>query len=240
MKKIIKIAGAIMLSCLMALCMFSCSSSASAEGTAFDASVTGEGTDIAMSEVANLVDSMSVDDFEAYGDKSDYVLIKVKNYGEIVVVLRGDVAPQTVENFKNLVAERFFDGTVFHRVIKSFMIQGGGFESVSGTLVHKPASKTVKGEFASNGHKNNLRHYRGVISMARSDSKDSASSQFFIVHQTTASTLSLDGNYASFGYVLAGMDVVDAIATCKVAGSSSSPKPVYDVVIESITFVRMK
>ena len=119
------------------------------------------------------------------------------------------------------------------------MIQGGGFESVSGTLVHKPADN-IDGEFTFNRHTNNLRHYRGVISMARAQSYNSASSQFFIVHETNTKTLSLDGSYATFGYVIAGMDVGDAIATCEVAGDANSPKPVEDVVIESITFVRMK
>ena len=167
-------------------------------------------------------------------------MLKIKDYGNVVIALREDVAPKTVENFKKLVSEGFYDGTVFHRVIESFMIQGGGFESHSGNLVQKSAD-TIKGEFTSNGHVNNLRHYRGVISMARVGGRnDSASSQFFIVHETTMSTLSLDGDYATFGYVVAGMDVVDAIATCKVAGSSSSPRPIEDVVIESAVFVRVK
>ena len=234
MKRIFVLAVAIMLACLAAFGLVSC-----AAGTKYDASATGEGTQINMAEVAKLVDSKSVDDFTAYNGESDYVLIKVKDYGEIVVVLRGDVAPKTVENFKRLVAEGFYDGTVFHRVMENFMIQGGGFESVSGTLVQKRADN-IDGEFTFNRHTNNLRHYRGVISMARAQSYNSASSQFFIVHETNTKTLSLDGSYATFGYVIAGMDVVDAIATCEVAGDANSPKPVYDVVIESVTFVKLK
>ena len=229
-----KIVIAIFLSCMAVLGLSSCTS-----GTKYDSSLTGEGSEIYMGEVAKLVDSKSVDDFTEYNGKSDYVLIKVKNYGDIVIVLRGDVAPKTVENFKNLVADGFYNGTVFHRVIEDFMIQGGGYESVSGTLVHKSADN-IKGEFTINGHANNLRHYRGVISMARSKSNNSASSQFFIVHETNVKSLSLDGSYAAFGYVIAGMDVVDTIATCDVAGDANAPKPIEDVVIESMTFVRMK
>lgn len=234
MKRIFKIAIAIMLASIVMLSFVSCTA-----GTKYDASATGEGTQINMAEVANLVNSKSVDDFAAYNGESDYVLVKVKDYGDIVVVLRGDVAPKTVENFKSLVAEGFYDGTVFHRVMEDFMIQGGGFESDMGVLVNKPANKIV-GEFTFNGYTNNLRHYRGVISMARAQSYNSASSQFFIVHETNTRTLSLDGSYATFGFVIAGMDVVDAIATCEVAGDANSPKPVEDVIIESITFVRMK
>ena len=234
MRKSLKFVVAILFACLAVLGLSSCAS-----GTKYDSSLTGEGSEISMGEVTKLIDSKSVDDFTAYNGKSDYVLIKVKDYGEIVIVLRGDVAPKTVENFKNLVAEGFYNGTVFHRVIEDFMIQGGGFESISGTLVHKSADY-IDGEFTKNGHANNLRHYRGVISMARGESNNSASSQFFIVHETNMKSLSLDGGYAAFGYVIAGMDVVDAIASCSVAGSASAPKPVEDVVIESMTFVRMK
>lgn len=206
-----------------------------------DASVTGKGKDINMNEVKALVDSMSVDDFEACDKKSDYVLIKVKEYGDIVVVLRSDVAPKTVNNFKTLVSDGFYNGTVFHRVIEDFMIQGGGYVESDGKLSKKEAD-SIKGEFTFNGHENNLRHFRGVISMARVGGKnDSASSEFFIVHETNRSTLALDGSYASFGFVLAGMDVVDAIAACEVNDpGSSSPTPKTTIVIESITFVKLK
>ena len=234
MKRIFKFVIAILLACIAVLSVSSCAS-----GTKYDSSLTGEGSEISMGEVVKLVDSKSVDDFAKYNGESDYVLIKVKDYGEIVVVLRGDVAPKTVENFKKLVSEGFYNGTVFHRVIENFMIQGGGFESDGGFLVNKPADRIV-GEFAYNGYTNNLRHYRGVISMARAQSNNSASSQFFIVHETNIKSLSLDGNYAAFGFVIAGMDVVDAIATCDVAGDANAPKPIEDVVIESITFVKMK
>ena len=203
-------------------------------------SVTGEGTAIRIGKVKEEINSMSVTDFVPSEQKSDYVLIKVENYGDIVVVLRRDVAPETVKNFKKLVAAGFYNGTVFHRVIENFMIQGGGYTvEVNGkeSGFKEKAADSIKGEFASNSFTNNLLHVRGVISMARANDYNSASSQFFIMHEGSSD---LNGKYASFGYVLAGMDVVDAIATCKVTGNANSPAPVENVVISSVTFVEPK
>ncbi len=133
--------------------------------------------------------------------------IKVKNYGTIKVELDADVAPITVTNFVKLAKDKFYDGLTFHRIIDGFMIQGGD-PSGDGTGGSKD---TIKGEFSSNGVENNISHTRGTISMARTgESKDSASSQFFIVQ--TDSTY-LDGEYAAFGHVTEGMDIVDKI--CK-------------------------
>lgn len=134
------------------------------------------------------------------------VEIDVKDYGVIKVELQADEAPITVTNFVNLVKEGFYDGLTFHRIIDGFMIQGGDPKG-NGT---GGSDETIKGEFSSNGVENPLKHTRGAISMARSQANDSASSQFFIVHQTTTS---LDGEYAVFGYVYEGIDVVDKIAT---------------------------
>lgn len=237
MKTTIKLI-AISLAMLAMLCFVGCDKLTG--NAAYDPAKTGEGISIRMSKVKEEIDSMTVADFEPSDQKSDYVLIKVKDYGEIVLVLRSDVAPKTVENFKTLVNNGFYTGTVFHRVIEDFMIQGGGYTLFDGEFREKPADE-IKGEFTSNGHINNLTHVRGVISMARvGGMNDSASSQFFIVHQTNDSTRNLNEQYATFGYVLAGMDVVDAIATCEVEGSAQSPNPVVDVVIESITFVQPK
>lgn len=132
------------------------------------------------------------------------ILINVKNYGEIKLELDADIAPITVTNFINLVNEGFYDGLTFHRVIDGFMIQGGDPKG-DGT---GGSSETIKGEFSSNGVTNNLSHERGVISMARSNDMNSASSQFFIMHEDNSS---LDGNYAAFGKVTSGMEIVDAI-----------------------------
>ena len=240
MKNILKICLCAVMILTLGLSIVSCAAAPTGKA-AYDTTVTGNGEDVKMTEVRKEIDSMKVEDFVASEQQSDYVLIDVKDYGKIVIVLRRDIAPKTVANFKKLVAEGFYDGTIFHRVIESFMVQAGGYV-IEGDKEVKKDSDTIKGEFTFNGHTNNLKHERGVISMARiSGMNDSASSQFFIVHENNSSTRSLDYEYASFGYVLAGMDVVDAIATCKVdASNASSPKPVTAIVINSITFVEPK
>ena len=125
--------------------------------------------------------------------------------GKIEAELYPEIAPYTVENFQNLISEGFYDGLTFHRVIEGFMIQGGCPKG-NGT---GNAGKTIKGEFAQNGVENNLKHERGVLSMARSSMPNSASCQFFIMHEDAPH---LDGGYAAFGKVTSGMDVVDKIA----------------------------
>lgn len=133
-----------------------------------------------------------------------HVEIQVKDYGTIKVELDADAAPVTVTNFVDLAKEGFYDGLTFHRIMSGFMIQGGDPRG-DGT---GGSDKTIKGEFATNGVENNLSHTRGAISMARSRANDSASSQFFIVHEDSKH---LDGSYAAFGYVTEGMEVVDQI-----------------------------
>lgn len=155
------------------------------------------------------------------------VQIEMENGGIIKLELDADAAPITVENFLNLVDEGFYDGLIFHRVIKDFMIQGGD-PTGTGT---GGSSNTIKGEFALNGVNNPISHKRGVISMARSQAVNSASSQFFICH---ADCNWLDGQYAAFGHVTEGMDVVDAIAG---VATDSYDKPLEAQVIKSITRV---
>ena len=133
-----------------------------------------------------------------------YVQIDVKDYGVITAELYTDKAPITVTNFVKLVNEGFYDGLTFHRIISGFMIQGGDPLGNG----YGGSSETIKGEFIANGVANPITHDRGVLSMARSNPYDSASSQFFIMHETSPH---LDGQYAAFGKVLTGMDVVDAI-----------------------------
>ena len=133
-----------------------------------------------------------------------HVEITVKDYGTISVELNGDAAPITVENFLKLSGDGFYDGLTFHRIISGFMIQGGD-PLGNGT---GGSDQDIKGEFSANGVENSLSHTRGAISMARSQLMDSASSQFFIVHEDSTY---LDGQYACFGYVTEGMEVVDAI-----------------------------
>ena len=133
-----------------------------------------------------------------------YVQIDIANYGTIIAELDADAAPITVTNFIKLVNEGFYDGLTFHRIISGFMIQGGD-PLGNGT---GGSSEKIKGEFAANGIDNPIAHERGVLSMARSSAPDSASSQFFIMHQAAPH---LDGSYAAFGRVLSGIEVVDAI-----------------------------
>ncbi len=134
------------------------------------------------------------------------VKITMENGKTILLELYPEKAPITCENFEKLVKEGFYDGLIFHRVIEGFMIQGG---CPNGNGMGGPGWQ-IKGEFSSNGVPNDLKHTRGVISMARSMMPDSAGSQFFIMHQDAPH---LDGQYAAFGKVVEGMDVVDEIAT---------------------------
>lgn len=156
-------------------------------------------------------------------------VIDVKDYGKITIELKPEIAPITVENFKKLVSEHFYDGLTFHRIMEGFMIQGGD-PLGNGT---GGSDETIKGEFSQNGFENKLSHTRGVISMARSIDPDSASSQFFIVHQDSTF---LDGQYAAFGVVTDGMDVVDKIAEdAKPTDSNGTITASEQPVINSIT-----
>ncbi|MBP3273059.1 MAG: peptidylprolyl isomerase [Ruminococcus sp.] len=153
------------------------------------------------------------------------VVIEMANGGKIKLELYPEQAPITVANFEKLVKEGFYDGLIFHRVIKNFMIQGGDPE---GTGMGGSKEK-IKGEFLANGVNNTIKHERGVISMARSAMPDSASSQFFIVHKTSPH---LDGQYAAFGRVVEGMEVVDEIAE---AETGFMDRPVEEQVMKKVT-----
>jgi peptidyl-prolyl cis-trans isomerase B (cyclophilin B) len=155
------------------------------------------------------------------------VIIEMENGKKIKIELYPEVAPITVENFEKLVKEGFYDGLIFHRVIKGFMIQGGDPEGTG----MGGSDTNIKGEFAVNGVANNISHVRGVISMARARSYNSASSQFFIVHRDSTY---LDGQYAAFGRVIEGMEVVDAIAEVPTNGND---RPLTEQVIETIRVV---
>lgn len=160
--------------------------------------------------------------------------IKVKNYGSIKLKLDANIAPITVSNFVGLANDGFYNGLTFHRIIKGFMIQGGD-PNGDGTGGSK---QTIKGEFSANGVDNPLKHTRGVISMARSQSYDSASSQFFIMHEDTSS---LDGQYAAFGCAYSGMDIVDKICDdVKTEDSNGTVAKKNQPVIESITCTKIQ
>ena len=157
-------------------------------------------------------------------DQKYTVTITMENGGVMKGELYPDVAPITVDNFKKLADENFYDGLIFHRVIKGFMIQGGDPE---GSGMGGPGS-SIKGEFAQNGVKNDLKHTRGVLSMARSMNPNSAGSQFFIMHQDAPH---LDGAYAAFGKITEGLDVLDEIAGVR---TDWSDRPLKEQKIKTI------
>ncbi len=160
-----------------------------------------------------------------------HVEIAVKDKGVIAVELDADTAPITVTNFVELANSGFYDGLTFHRIIEGFMIQGGDPKG-DGT---GGSDKKIKGEFAANGIKNDISHERGVISMARSSAYNSASSQFFIMHKTSTH---LDGQYAAFGHVTSGMDIVDDLAeNTPVSDSDGTVLKANQPVIESIKVI---
>jgi len=157
--------------------------------------------------------------------KNPIVTIKMADGGVMKLELYPDIAPKTVENFVSLVEKKFYDGLIFHRVIKGFMIQGGDPE---GTGMGGPGY-SIPGEFSANGFENNLKHTEGVISMARSMDPDSAGSQFFIMHKNSPH---LDGSYAAFGKIIEGMEVVNKIATTK---TDWDDRPMEEQKMESVT-----
>ena len=163
-----------------------------------------------------------------YATGMHHATMEVEGFGTIKLELNASNTPITVSNFAQLVNDGFYDGLTFHRIIEGFMIQGGD-PNGNGT---GGSSRTIKGEFINNGVTNAIQHKRGVISMARSpQDNDSASSQFFIMHQNTSS---LDGDYAAFGKVTEGMDVVDALAKVPVQDANGTVAPEDQPKITSI------
>ncbi|MDE6926384.1 MAG: peptidylprolyl isomerase [Acetatifactor sp.] len=158
-------------------------------------------------------------------EKNPVVTVTMKDGGIIKLELYPDVAPISVNNFISLINKKFYDGLIFHRVIRGFMIQGG---CPDGTGAGDPGY-SIKGEFSQNGVENTLKHTEGVLSMARSMDPNSAGSQFFIMHRTSPH---LDGAYAAFGKVIEGMDVVNRIAE---TATDFSDKPLEDQVMQSVT-----
>ena len=159
--------------------------------------------------------------------KNPVVTIKMQNpeLAPIEIELYPEVAPNTVNNFVSLVKSGFYNGIIFHRVIPGFMIQGGDPQGIG---IGGPGY-SIKGEFSYNGFENNLKHTRGVISMARAMDPDSAGSQFFLMHEDAPH---LDGQYAAFGKIISGIETVDAIAS---AARDFRDKPYEDQVMESVT-----
>lgn len=165
--------------------------------------------------------------YQETNKKTNNVLIEMEDESKILLELYPDVAPITVKNFQKLVESDFYNDIIFHRVVKDFVIQAG-----DGTTLGRNAS-TIKGEFRANGVENNLKHERGVISMARTSVKDSASSQFFIMLKDNTS---LDGQYAAFGRVIAGMDTVDNIGRVL---TDANDKPIKDIKMKRAEFIKI-
>lgn len=184
--------------CLLCFSLFGCTSENVESSSDVDVS-TSEGIEDVNENSSEIEDNSGLPEVGNY-----LVTIDIADYGVIEIELYGSVAPLTVTNFVNLVNDGFYDGLTFHRIIDGFMIQGGDplGNGMGGS------ENTIIGEFVANGIDNTLSHKRGVISMARSQDFNSASSQFFIVHEDSTF---LDGQYAAFGEVVSGMDVVDAI-----------------------------
>ena len=222
--------GCILVACVM-MCMMMFTGCSSEKG---QTSTTGSKTSNTASETASGEDAASSEESAVSNEdvKDHYkIQIDIEDYGTIKVDLDRTAAPITVDNFVKLVKAGFYDGTTFHRIINGFMMQGGdptgtGFGGLQ---------ETIKGEFASNGVDNPLLHTRGAISMARSKDPDSASCQFFIMHQDAPS---LDGDYACFGYVTEGIEVVDEICEkAKVEDNNGSVAPENQPKITKIALI---
>ena len=160
------------------------------------------------------------------------IKITVRDFGTMTAELYPEKAPKTVANFVRLAEENFFEGLIFHRVIKGFMIQGGGYTED----MQDRETESIRGEFKANGFmQNNLKHTRGVLSMARTSDPDSASSQFFVMHEDAPH---LDAQYAGFGMVIEGIDVVDKIANTKTGNYGwYQDVPKVPIVIEKVEVV---
>jgi len=185
--------------------------------------------EIAKYDYANFKDSNEKISFEETDEITNYVKIVTNRNKVILLELYPEIAPVTVKNFQKLVSEQFYDGLIFHRVIQNFMIQGGD-PNGTGT---GGSGETIQGEFSSNGVKNDLKHTEGVLSMARGEEPNTASSQFFIC---VATYPSLDGEYAAFGKVIAGYDTVKSISK---VNTNAKDKPTKEQSMKTIRFVKI-
>ena len=220
MKKIIAIA----LSLIMLVSLAACGGKDGGETTTAPAGATAESGSASGSGSYDVEESFGANE-QFHKDTNPVVTMTMEDGSQVLIELFPEQAPNTVNNFISLVSKGFYDGLTFHRIIAGFMIQGGdpdgtGFGGVD---------YSIKGEFAQNGFDNPVKHERGTLSMARSPKPDSAGSQFFICH---AAPSHLDGQYAAFGQVIKGLDVVDKIASVK---TDANDKPLEPVVIKTMT-----
>ena len=215
------------LSALSALTLAACGGSSQSSSASSSSSSTPSDTSSAEAGHITASGTLTTPYDEGYSSGLHHATIVVKDYGTIKVELDADTAPVTVSNFAHLANQGFYDGLKFHRIMKDFMVQGGDpkGDGTGGSDVN------IIGEFSANGKKNDIKHERSVISMARSSSNNSASSQFFIMHKATAS---LDGQYAAFGHVTEGMDVVDKLAEVPATDDNGTVAEENKPIIESI------
>lgn len=241
MKKKLRILAVAVMLLLSAAFFTGCGSAEDMDGTKGNSVQEGAGAAGTSSEENDAADTSSSETGDESTDKTgakdtsdsftatDYAKIKIKKYGTITLALDADAAPETVANFIALAQDGFYDGLTFHRIIEGFMMQGGD-PNGNGT---GGSENTIPGEFSDNGFANNLSHTRGAVSMARSNDYNSASSQFFIVH---ADSQFLDGQYAVFGYVTEGMEIVDTIcSSAEPIDDNGTISPEAQPVIKSIT-----
>ena len=192
---------------------------------------TNQNNENNLNKTTNTAQTNNEEEKNMYSTGKHHAKIEIKNYGTIDLELDADIAPITVANFAKLVNEGFYNGLTFHRIIDGFMIQGGDPEGTG----MGGSSETIKGEFLVNGVKNTISHVRGTISMARSNDYDSASSQFFIVHEDSTF---LDGQYAGFGKVTSGIEIVDQICQdTQVEDDNGTVLRENQPIIEKITIV---
>ena len=231
MKKKILSLGVIAILAIMLFALTGCgdeetNTSKNAQGT-----TTTSATNKEITSVENKENDIKKEEDSMYSSGIHHATIEVRDYGTIKLELDADTAPITVANFAKLVNEGFYDGLTFHRIIEGFMMQGGD-PLGNGT---GGSDETIKGEFSENGVRNDISHERGTLSMARSADPDSGSSQFFIVHQDSTY---LDGQYAGFGKVLEGMEVVDKICSeVPVKDDNGTVDVEYQPVIVSIKMI---
>lgn len=204
------------------------------EGAYYNTTNTGVGVDVSMEKVEAQINAYKYTSFAKTDKTSDFVVIRVKNHGDIIVALREDVATDTVKNFKKLVSSGYYSDTIINKVSATKI--HGGIETVDKV---KKETDSIYGEFTANNYENNLLHKRGIISMARSNGADrnSATSEFFIMYDDSAD---LDTYYPAFGFVVAGLDVVDSISKVNLRQDSPNEektRPATDVVIQEMFFV---
>lgn len=204
------------------------------EGAYYNTTNTGVGTDVDMDKISSQIDAYDYSDFAKTDEVSDFVVIRIKNHGDIIVALREDIATDTVQNFKKLVSSGYYKDTIINKVT-STKIHGG----IETTDKVKKDTDSIYGEFTANNYENNLLHKRGIISMARNSGADrnSTTSEFFIMYKDSAD---LDTYYPAFGFVAVGLDVVDEISNVNLTKDTQTEdktRPATNVVIEDMFFV---